>query len=213
MNIVIIEYGMGNVGSIKNMYKKIGMDCTITDNPELIKNATHIILPGVGSFDNGMNKLVRSPSYDILINKVANDKIPLLGICLGMQLLTNGSEEGKLPGLKLINASTRRFDFQNNFNGEKLKIPHMGWNEVKYNSNHPIFKGYTSVPKFYFVHSFHAVCTCSTNSIGTTTYGYEFSSSISNNNIIGVQFHPEKSHKYGLQLLKNFGELKSEDFS
>jgi glutamine amidotransferase len=212
MSVVIIEYGMGNVGSIKNMLTKIGVCSDISNEITKIKSAKHIILPGVGAFDKAMSKLKKLKCYEYMIEKVVCDKTPLLGICLGMQLLTKSSEEGVLPGLGLIDAVTKKFKFQPLNKNNNLKIPHMGWNEIIQGSNHKIFEGFENTPKFYFVHSYHVLCTSKQNEIGITEHGYKFTSAIAKQNIIGVQFHPEKSHKYGITLLKNFTSLNKNEY-
>ncbi len=200
--IVIIDYGMGNLGSIFNMLKKIGAPAEISGDPPKIFSAEKLILPGVGAFDHGMKNLRERGLIPILNKRVLEEKCPILGICLGMQLLTQCSEEGTLPGLGWIAAKTRHFRFSDGM--ARLKIPHMGWNEVQPVTAAPLFDGYEGIPRFYFVHSYHVCCEDTQDILGTTIYGYEFVSSVKHDNILGTQFHPEKSHKYGLQLLKNF---------
>jgi len=192
---------MGNIGSIINMLKKIGYEAKISNNIDEINNADKLILPGVGSFDNGMKNLKEFDLIDILNKKVLEDKTPIIGICLGMQLITNRSEEGNLPGLGWIDAETVKFKFGEE--NEKLKIPHMGWNTVIPQNNSNLFNGLEE-PRFYFVHSYHVVCKNNVDIIGKTNYGHNFNSVINKDNIYGAQFHPEKSHKYGMLLLKNF---------
>ena len=205
MNIVIFEYGMGNVGSIKNMFKKLGRPATISAEPEVVANATHLLLPGVGAFDHGMTKLRQAPAFEILERKVLEEKTPVIGICLGMQLLTNSSEEGNLPGLGWIDAETRRFQLNSEIPEHAgLKIPHMGWNEVNPKEGEFLYEGYEETPRYYFVHAYHVCCRHEENSIGRTIHGYEYTSSIRKGNVMGVQFHPEKSHRFGLKLLENF---------
>jgi len=203
--IVIIDYDMGNVGSILNMLKKIGATSKISYKTEDIMRADKLILPGVGAFDQGMTNLVERGLVELLNKRVLDDKCPILGICLGMQLLTKRSEEGQLAGLGWIRAETKRFKFDSNDNN--LKIPHMGWNEVKPVRDTPLFSGYDKLPRFYFVHSYHVCCEHSEDIIGTSFYGYEFTAAVKNANIMGTQFHPEKSHKYGMRLLQNFSSM------
>lgn len=203
--IVIIDYNMGNLGSIKNMIKKIGSNAIISSNSNDILNADKLILPGVGSFDNGMSNLRNLGLISVLNNKVIEDRTPILGICLGMQLFTEKSEEGVLPGLGWIDGYTKKFDFTES--SINYKIPHMGWNYVKIQKKSPLFIDMYEDPRFYFVHSYHLVCNNNDDTLATTEYAYEFVSAIMKNNIYGTQFHPEKSHKYGMKILKNFVEL------
>ena len=194
---------MGNSGSIKNMLKFLGVDSVITSDPSLISEATALILPGVGSFDNGIIKLKGLESFNRICEKVIIDKVPFLGICLGMQLLFNSSEEGSQKGLGWINGEVRKFktDLSN-----ELKVPHMGWNEVQITQENLLLKKNFDEQRFYFVHSYYVDCE-SKDSIGLTNYGIRFTSAVNSNNIFGVQFHPEKSHKFGIQLFQNFIKL------
>ena len=200
--IVIINYGMGNSGSILNMLKKIGADAIISSNIEDIKNANKLILPGVGSFENGIENLVNLGLIPVLNSKINEDKVPILGICLGMQLFTRGSEEGNLGGLGWIDGQTVRFRFDEA--NKCLKIPNMDWNNVHICKEGLLFKDIYEESRFYFVHSYHVVCNDEKDILTKTFYGYEFVSSLQNRNIMGVQFHPEKSHTDGLNILKNF---------
>jgi glutamine amidotransferase len=202
--IVIIDYGMGNLGSIFNMLKKVGAKAKVTADLGEIAAAEKLILPGVGAFDNGMNRIKEMNLTALLHQRVMEDKIPILGVCLGMQLFTRSSQEGTSPGLGWIEAETVRFNFETAKNS--LKIPHMGWNLINIKQESPLFNGLHDEPRFYFVHSYHAVCHNKNNILTETFYGYNFVSSFVNDNIIGVQFHPEKSHKYGMRFLKNFVE-------
>lgn len=196
---------MGNLGSIANMLKRIGYESKITDNLNEIKNAKKIILPGIGHFDKAMNNLKELGFVEILNKKVLEDKIPVLGICLGMQLLANKSEEGNLSGLGWIHGEVKKFSF-GGLPENKLKIPHMGWNLVHLKKDNPLVNNMYHEPRFYFVHSYHFQCSNEADVLATTYYGYYFPSIIAKSNIIGVQFHPEKSHKFGMKLLKNFVE-------
>ena len=202
--IVIVDYGMGNLGSVFNMIKKIGFDCKISSDKEVITSASKLILPGVGAFDNAMEKLKTLGFIEILNQKVLIEKTPILGICLGMQIMTNSSEEGVLPGLGWFDAVTKKFSFHDS---ENLKIPHMGWNFITPKKSHPLFSDLKSDSKFYFVHSYYVSCKATSDSISTTKYGSDFTSAIAKNNIMATQFHPEKSHKYGFRLLNRFLEL------
>ncbi len=203
--ITIINYGMGNLGSMLNMLRKIGAEALISSDYAAIANADKLILPGVGSFDAGMDSLKTHGLIPVLQKRVLEDKIPILGVCLGMQLLGKRSEEGKLPGLGWLDAETIRFKFEvDNIN---LKIPHMGWNQIDVSRSHALFDELEVDNRFYFVHSYHVVCFDPANILGTTSYDIEFTSAVIKNNIMGVQFHPEKSHKFGMRLLQNFAEL------
>jgi len=203
--ITVIDYNMGNIASIENILKKIGCKVTVTSDPAVLDKAEKIILPGVGSFDYGMKNLNSLGIYDVLKKKVRVEKTPILGICLGMQLLTEGSEEGTLPGLGFIKAHAIKFTPDWFTQGEK--IPHMGWNYINYKEGVPLFKNSHEEMRFYFVHSYYVKCDNETDVLATTEYGKPFASVIGHENIYGVQFHPEKSHKYGMNLLKNYAEL------
>jgi len=199
--ITIIDYGMGNLGSIYNMFKRIGVRSLISSDPNDLLKASKLVLPGVGEFDSAM-QIINDKGYsDIIIDKVKTG-VPILGICLGMQLLTNGSEEGKIAGLGLIDAKTIKFK------SKKLKIPHMGWNTVSLSNTSKLTENLPDEPRFYFVHSYYVKVKEETNSILKTNYGTEFDSGIWHKNVFGVQFHPEKSHKYGMRLLENFSNIK-----
>lgn len=201
--IVIIDYGMGNLGSILNMLKKIGTPAVVSSDIHVIETADKLILPGVGAFDNGMQNLEERGLRGVLEECVLNRKKPVLGICLGMQLMTQSSEEGTLSGLGWINGVTKRFRFDD----PALKVPHMGWNGVNIRQTDSLFSEMYVDTRFYFVHSYYVTCLEQSDILATTHYGHEFASSFKHENIMGVQFHPEKSHKYGMKLLKNFAEL------
>jgi len=203
--IAIIDYNVGNVGSIENILKRIGSEVVITSELSVLRKANKLILPGVGSFDNGMKNLHDLGIVDVLKEKVIDSGTPLLGICLGMQLLTEDSEEGSLPGLGFFKAHTRKFPSR--CCGQKLNIPHMGWNYVCATEGAKLFNNSAEDMRFYFVHSYYVECENKSDIIGTTEYGDRFTSAIGRDKIFGVQFHPEKSHKYGMNLLKNFAEM------
>jgi glutamine amidotransferase len=200
--ITIVDYGIGNLGSIKNMFKRIGVRTAIENSLENISKASKIVLPGVGDFDNAMQRINNSGLREILDRKALQESIPVLGICLGMQLLTRSSEEGTLPGLGWIKATTSRFP-----KFSKLKIPHMGWNIVSPVRESPISKNLPEETRFYFVHSYCVRVENEEDSILKTNYGINFDAAIQHKNIYGAQFHPEKSHKFGMQFLKNFASL------
>lgn len=202
--IIIIDYGLGNLGSMLNMLKKVGAEAKVSSDQECIKKADKLILPGVGSFDAGMERLKSRNLISIIEKRVINERIPILGVCLGMQLLSKRSEEGQLPGLGWLDAETIKFKFDGE--DSDLKIPHMGWNQITFKQNHRLLADLKETSRFYFVHSYHVVCANPENILATTHYGFNFASAVAKNNILGVQFHPEKSHKFGMQLLKNFAE-------
>lgn len=202
--IAIVNYGLGNLGSILNMLKKIGVESTVSSDPDVIGGAEKIILPGVGHFDRAMALINHDGLKDILKEKALKHKTPILGICLGMQVLGQGSEEGEIPGLGLIPARTIRFKFPN---GDGLKIPHMGWNSVHRSTASALTRNFTGEERFYFVHSYHAQVEDESYSILKTEYGYPFDSAIQKENVFGVQFHPEKSHRFGMHLLETFARL------
>jgi glutamine amidotransferase len=199
--IVIVDYRTANVGSMLNMFKKIGVPARVASNPGELDGATKLVLPGIGHFDTCAKNL-KSMGFASAIPELAVEmKIPLIGICVGAQLLTRGSEEGDEAGLGLIAAETIKFS-TTDFPG--IKIPHMGWNLATPQLEHPIFSGFETVPRFYFVHSYYIRCDSKQNSLATTTHGVTFDSAIGAERVVGVQFHPEKSHKFGLRLLGNF---------
>jgi|ERR1700757_728371 len=202
--IVVVDYGIGNLASVLNMFKKIGVkDVCISSDKTVIEKAAKILLPGVGAFDAGMTNLEKCGLIDVLFNKAIVEKVPVLGICLGMQLLTQKSEEGLKNGLGWIDAETVKF----NFNPElKLKTPHMGWNYIKVNKVNPLIDT-QSKNRFYFVHSYYVKCFDETQSIATSNYGIDFTCIVNKGNIYGAQFHPEKSLKFGMKLLDNFAKL------
>ncbi|AXX86639.1 glutamine amidotransferase WbuY [Malaciobacter marinus] len=204
--ITIVDYGMGNLGSIKNMFKYIGVESTIENDVDKIKNASKILLPGVGSFDTAMKKINEKDLKEVLNEKALKEQVPVLGICLGMQLLTNSSEEGSLSGLGWIPAKT--MSFKNRIDKE-YKIPHMGWNIVNKSNESLLIHGFEEFDetRFYFVHSYFVKVENEKNSILKTDYGVEFDSAIQKDNIFGAQFHPEKSHKFGMKLFENFARI------
>ncbi len=203
--IVIVDYETGNLGSIRNMMKKANCDAKVSSSLSDIENAGKLILPGVGAFDTGMGKLHSKGLISILNKKVIEDKIPILGLCLGMHLMTKKSEEGKTEGLGWINAETISFRFSTT--EAQFKVPHMGWKFVSIKKENDLFKNMDENPRFYFAHSYYVKCRNADDILTTTTYREEFVSSFCKGNIWGVQFHPEKSHKYGMSIFKNFSEL------
>lgn len=203
--ITIIDYNMGNVGSIKNMLKKVGTPSIITRDKVLIEKAEKLILPGVGAFDKGMDNLKEFNLIDLLNYKVKEEKTPILGICLGMQLLCRRSEEGKELGLGWIAADTIKFQFDKT---KKIRrIPHMGWNNIQAKKESILLQEMPDEPRFYFVHSYHVVCDEQTDILATSKYGFEVTAAVEKGNVYGAQFHPEKSHKFGKKLLENFSNI------
>lgn len=200
--IVIVDYGMGNLRSIQNKIERLDASVIISSNLDDIERADRLILPGVGAFDAAMANLKRLGMIPVLDRKVLTDRTPILGICLGMQLFSRFSEEGNVEGLGWIDARTIRFDFGGN--GHGLKIPHMGWNSVTVRKPSPVLDGIDLNANFYFVHSYHVRCNDATDVLTTTDYGLEFASMVQHENIVGAQFHPEKSHFHGVRLLENF---------
>lgn len=200
--ITIINYNAGNIKSIQNMLKRIGAKSCISSDATEIEQSEKLILPGVGHFDYGMRNLQESGLIGVLNKKVVADKVPLLGICLGAQLLGNKSEEGIIPGLGWIDMEVVKFD--ENKLPKNLKIPHMSWNEIIIKKQSELLAGLNNESRFYFVHSYHMKCNDENDVLTNTNYGYEFTSAVEKDNIYGVQFHPEKSHKFGMRLLENF---------
>lgn len=201
--IVIVDYDMGNIGSVYNMLKKIGRKSEITRDLEKIRQADHIILPGVGAFDSGMEQLEKFGLVELIRHKALVDKTPILGICLGAQLMLEKSEEGQKAGLGLVKGEVKRFQLSAE---SKLRIPNMGWNQIEKVKSSNLVDILPEQPRFYFVHSYHFKMTQSEDQLLISEYGYSFCSAFQHENISGVQFHPEKSHKFGMALLRNFTE-------
>lgn len=202
--ISVIDYGMGNTASIINMIRKAGGEGFACKSPEELAGASAVLLPGIGAFDNGMMKLTNSGFLDALSRKVLNDKVPFLGICLGMQLLFDKSEEGELPGLGWLSGNVTKFDFSSDIERRSLKVPHMGWNTVTPTERSPLYLGLENEARFYFAHSYHVNCHDPSDVLTTAHHGYDFTCSVHRKNIWGSQFHPEKSHRFGVQFFKNF---------
>ena len=200
--VTIVDYGVGNLASIKNMLKKAGSDSLISSQEADLLAAEKLILPGIGAFDACAEKLTQSGLIQVLNKKVLENKTPILGICVGLQLLLNGSEEGKLPGLGWIKGKVVRFDARK-LNASH-KVPHMGWTEISVAKPSSLFTEMYEDPRFYFVHSYYADPVDRNNVLAYAHYGYDFAAALEYENILGVQFHPEKSHKFGLKLMENF---------
>lgn len=202
--LIILDYGIGNLSSIKNMLKKVGnTEVLISSQPEEVTQAEKIILPGVGNFEHCVNQLKRAPFFQAFEHRVFVTKIPLLGVCVGHQMLFEHSAEGNCEGLGWIPGQVVRFE--KNRMAENLKVPHMGWTDVQAKTDSVLFNGLED-PRFYFVHSYHAECP-KEFMVATAHYGYEFVASVQRDNIFGVQFHPEKSHRFGMQVYRNFLNL------
>ena len=203
--ITIVNYGVGNIRAFTNIYKKLNIPIKIAQTVEDLKGATKLILPGVGAFDHAMEQLQHSGMRECLDELVIQNNVPVVGICVGMQMLAHSSDEGILPGLGWMDASVKKFDISKiNYS---THLPHMGWNDIKSVKQNDILKGLENNAKFYFLHSYYFHCNNQTDTIAVTEYGIEFSCAVNKNNIYGVQFHPEKSHQYGIQLLNNFANL------
>ncbi|MFS8083530.1 MAG: imidazole glycerol phosphate synthase subunit HisH [Ginsengibacter sp.] len=204
--IAIIDYGVGNVGSILNMMNYIGIPAIVTRDYSEISNASKLILPGVGKFDQAMTLFNESGLKELIDKRVNQEGTPILGICLGMQMMTQGSEEGKLPGLGWFDAKCVKFKFDSTLHNSP-KIPHMGWNDINpVNNGTKFFKTIENEIKYYFAHSYHIIG-AEAYSIATADYGYDFTVAIQNANKLGVQFHPERSHMFGVLLFKSFSEI------
>lgn len=197
--IGIVDYEVGNLASIKNMLKKIEVDSFFIQNTSDFSKATKLILPGVGSFDYGIEQLEKKGFVEVMENEVLKEKKPILGICLGAQLLTKSSEEGVKKGLGWVDADTIKFKTQ-------LAIPNMGWGEITITKENKLLRDFHDAPRFYFVHSYHFDFKDKEQILAYNNYGYDYACAFQKENILGVQFHPEKSHKFGMQLLKNFSQ-------
>jgi glutamine amidotransferase len=203
--IAIINYGLGNLTSILNMCKRLGIDAVITSDHDEIKEADKLILPGVGHFKKGMDNLKLTGLQSLLNELVLKDGKQILGICLGAQLMTMHSEEGDIFGLQWINAKTVKFSSE--FTEVPIKVPHMGWCDIELKDDNPLLKDLPIGPRFYHVHGYHFSFEDFVEVSATAIYGYEFVCAFRKENIYGMQFHPEKSHKYGMKVLRNFADL------
>jgi glutamine amidotransferase len=202
--IAICDYGTGNLKSIANMLSRVGGKVEVVSNPALLHQFEKVILPGVGSFDHGMSNLNAKGWLEALGEAVLQIRLPVLGICLGMQLMCKSSEEGQLPGLGWIEGDVKRFNLAPE---SLLKVPHMGWNAVDVVTPSPLFDEDSEEQRYYFVHSYHVICNNPADVLATAHHGYDFVASFRHENIYGVQFHPEKSHRFGMALMKKFVDL------
>ena len=202
--ISVLDYGVGNLGSIINMFRRIGVKVHIASSADELQVADKLLLPGVGAFDTGMRRLRESGMYEALCRRVLDDHVPILGICLGMQMLGNGSEEGEESGLGIIDGQAVRFSFRGEMN---LKVPHMGWSTLSHCKESRLLASLPDQSRFYFVHSYHFTCHNKSDVLATANYGGEFVAMVCRDNVFGAQFHPEKSHRFGMALLHSFSEL------
>jgi len=202
--ISVVDYGVANLASMLNMLRKVGVEAQRVGTPEDLESASKIVLPGIGAFDQGMATLKERGLLDPLRRKVLEEGVPILGVCLGMQMLGQDSEEGRATGLGLIDATCRRFRRPE---GVYLKVPQMGWTTVSPRRSSPLIDGLDGQSRFYFVHSYHVVCSNPADELAVSRYGEDFTSVVAHGNIYGVQFHPEKSHRFGMALLRNFANL------
>lgn len=203
--IAIVNYGLGNVQAFANIYKRLNIPAQIANTPQELRNADHIILPGVGAFDWAMARLTESGLREALEELVIGEGRPVLGICVGMQVLANSSEEGVLPGLGWIKGEVKRFDDSKFV--QRTHLPHMGWNDVMPRNGQGLFSGLEVGARFYFLHSYYFLPQDTGHMLAQTDYNGLYASSVGSKNVFGVQFHPEKSHNWGIQLLKNFAEI------
>jgi glutamine amidotransferase len=203
--ITIVDYGVGNINAFLNVYKRLNIPAKVAKNHNDLEDAQKLILPGVGHFDHAMSELIASGMRPKLDELVLEKKTPIIGICVGMQMMGNYSEEGKLAGLKWIDASIKRFD-ESKIN-QVTRLPHMGWNDVAPIMKHPLFNGLEKNALFYFLHSYYFECINQNDVLATAEYGGKFACAAYYENVYGIQFHPEKSHHYGELLLHNFAKL------
>ncbi len=204
--ITIIDYGLGNIKAFANIYERLNINVKIAKTKYDIVGAEKLILPGVGAFDFAMSQLNSSGMRDVIEKEVISNKVPVLGVCVGMQMLANSSEEGELDGLGWIGGTVNKFD-RKLLDFDLCRLPHMGWNNVKQSNENNLFSDVLDLSRFYFLHSYYFNCHDIKNIISTSNYGSNFASAVNLNNIFGVQFHPEKSHFFGVQVLNNFAKL------
>ncbi len=207
-SITIVDYGVGNLNSVANMIRRAGANANISRSPSEIRQAERLLLPGVGAFDTCRRSFDQITGLESAIRDAVNRDVPLLGICVGMQLLATASEEGTQPGLNIVPGRVRRFDIQRIASAKPLRIPHMGWCPVEPRGQATLLRGELSeLNRFYFVHSYHFECDDQGDCAGIAQHGYEFTAAVEHRQVYGVQFHPEKSHRFGLALFRNFASL------
>ncbi|MEZ5173510.1 MAG: imidazole glycerol phosphate synthase subunit HisH [Bacteroidia bacterium] len=204
--IAIIDYGMGNIRSVKRKFNELGFEAEGVSNPDYVMNADKLVLPGVGHFAQGVKNLKSSGLWEVIYHKVINENTPVLGICLGLQLMARHSEEGDAEGFGWLDAEVVRFNINNSL---KFKVPHIGWNSCELTNENPFTSGLKKESLYYFVHSYHLNCRNEAEIIGTSSYETNFVSIAGRNHIIGVQFHPEKSHDAANVLINNFARYQS----
>jgi imidazole glycerol-phosphate synthase subunit HisH len=203
--ITVMDYGLGNIRAFMNVYERLNVPCRTASSADELTDAVKIILPGVGSFDRAMDRLEASGMRGVLEQKVLQEKVPVIGICVGMQILADSSEEGTRPGLGWIPGAVRRFDAARI--PYATKLPHMGWNTVRTGRPDPLMDSFNGSSRFYFLHSYYFECADASHMLSQTDYGLTYASAVQRGNIYGIQFHPEKSHSAGVTLLHNFARL------
>lgn len=204
--ITLVNYGLGNISAFANVYKRLNIPVRIATTADELAGAERIVLPGVGAFDHAMEQLDASGMREALDRKVVGEQTPVLGVCVGMQMMAVGSEEGSREGLGWVKAQVRRFKAEQGSNGP-LRLPHMGWNDVRPAADQPLFAGLEEGARFYFLHSYYVECEAASDVSAMADYGGEFGCAVRSGNVHGVQFHPEKSHRFGVALLKNFAQI------
>jgi glutamine amidotransferase len=204
--IAVVDYGMGNLGSVQNMLRKLGAESVRTSDPAQIAEADRLVLAGIGGFEGAMERLESAGLVQVLNEQVMERRVPILGVCLGMQVMARSSTEGTRRGLGWLDAEVIRFSFPTE---RRLPVPHMGWQVVVPTRPSPLFDADGPEPRFYFSHAFHLVCHDRADIAATATYGYEFVAAVHRGNILGAQFHPEKSHVFGLDVYRRFVELRT----
>ncbi|HEX7780573.1 MAG TPA: imidazole glycerol phosphate synthase subunit HisH [Vicinamibacterales bacterium] len=203
--ITIVDYGLGNIRAFLNVYRRLNIDAQTATTADELRGASKVILPGVGAFDHAMDRLTQSGMRDMLDDLALRQRVPILGVCVGMQILGRASDEGRLPGLGWIDGRVKALDTLTP--GETLPVPHMGWNDVRPRSRNRLFEDLDREARFYFLHSYYFECDRDQDAIAVANYGVDFACAANAGNVFGVQFHPEKSHRYGARLLRNFAEM------